>query len=97
MPIPGKWQNDGNRTAQSYPRDEQACPSAQVPERKETGKDTDGTGYNDHEESDQQADDHDVQHFVRIDKQPQCEEHDDLEQPGESVHEGIDFLAESKS
>lgn len=31
--------------------------------------------------------------FVRIDKQAEHEEHDDLEKPGESVHEGSNLFS----
>ena len=37
-----------------------------------------------------------IDHFVRIHQQTQRQEHHDLEQPSQTVHKCIDFLAESQ-
>ena len=43
--------------------------------------------------TDEQGNQSYLEHLVGIDKQTEAEEHDDLKQPRQSIHKGIDFLA----
>ena len=89
-------EDDGGSPSQSHPRDKQPAFVRDVAERKQAEEYAERTCHENHEHADEQAHSRDVEHFVRVDQQSQGDEDDNLEQPGQSVHEGADFFPESQ-
>ncbi len=80
-------EDDRHGTAQTDPRDVEAGFGREAPEGQQAEKDRNGTGHEHHEGTDQTPQNQHVgpEQFARIYQQAQREEHDDLQQLGETV------------
>ena len=85
--------DDGHCPAQSHPRHEAARLEGDVAEGEQAEEDAQRTAHQDHEDADEQGHGGYFEHLVGVDQQSQAEEHDDLKQPREPVHEGVDLFA----
>ena len=90
-------EDDGDRPTKTDPGHEPTGPMGHTPERKQAQEDTDRTGYQNHEQGNEYRYPCYIQHLVRIDQQTQRKEHHNLEKPGKTVHERVDFLTECQT
>ena len=85
-------EDDGYCSTQTDPRDVELAFQIIIPIGQQAKEDTDRTGNQNHEDTNDQADVGHGQQLVWVDQQSQGEEHHDLPQPGETVEEGSDIL-----
>ena len=90
--ISGK--DDRHSTTQTHPRHKQTSPVGHLLKRQQTSKHTYRTGKDNHEQSHKNSNKSHIQQLMRIDKQTQSDEHDNLEQPRQTIHESVDLLPE---
>ena len=87
-------EDNGNRTAQSHPRNEELGFQIDAfPEWKQAEEYTERTSYHNHKYADEQCHASHLEHFVRVDQQAETKEHDYLEKPCQSVHKRVNLLA----